>query len=271
MVDYINAIIIGLIQGLTEFLPVSSSGHLVLSQHLLGVRMPGLTFEIFLHFGTLVSVFWVFRRRLIDIVKSFLALIKKDQWSRFKTCEDRWFGLLLILGSIPTAIIAFLLQDYVTQAFDSTLFVGVALLLTGALLWVADVIPGGKKDIGRTTVLDALFIGIFQGLAIFPGVSRSGATISGSLYRGLDKKTAAEYSFLLSVPAVLGASLMEVIGLVKDNQMGGDWLFYLVGIVVSATAGIFAIRFFINLLVNNRLRYFSVYCWLVGTLVIIFL
>lgn len=271
MAEYINALIIGLIQGLTEFLPVSSSGHLVLSQHLLGVEMPGLTFEVFLHFGTLISVFWVFRRRLLKIVKGFLVLFKRDEWAEFKTSHDRWFGLLLILGSIPTAIIAFLLQDYVKEAFSSTLFVGVALLLTGIFLWVADVIPSGQKDISRTTVLDALIIGTFQGLAIFPGISRSGATISGALYRGLDKETAAEYSFLLSVPAILGASLLEVVNLVRDNHIGGDWLFYLIGIVASAAAGIFAIQFFIKLLVKNRLRYFSLYCWLVGILVIIFL
>jgi undecaprenyl-diphosphatase len=269
--EYINALIIGLIQGLTEFLPVSSSGHLVLSQHLLGVEMPGVTFEVFLHFGTLISVFWVFRRRLLEIIKGFLALFRKEEWARFKSSDDRWFGLLLILGSIPTAVIAFLLQDYVKQAFDSTLFVGIALLITGLLLWVADILPGGKKDIGQTTVLDALIIGAFQGLAIFPGISRSGSTISGSLYRNLDKKTAAEYSFLLSVPAVLGATLLEVFDLLRNNQIETDWFFYLVGVVAAAAAGILAIRFFINLLVKNKLRYFSIYCWLVGILVIILL
>lgn len=271
MLEYLNALIIGLIQGLTEFLPVSSSGHLVLSQHLLGVKMPGLTFEIFLHFGTLISVFWVFRRRLFEILKGFLALFKKEEWAKFKTSEDRWLGLLLILGSIPTAIIGLLIQDYVVKAFENTLFVGVALLITGALLWIADVLPGGKKDMGKVTVLDAMLIGTFQGLAIFPGISRSGSTISGALYRGLDRKTAAEYSFLLSIPAVLGASLLELVDIVKGGQMGTDWLFYLVGIVAAAVAGIFAIRFFISLLVNNKLRYFSIYCWMVGILVIIFL
>lgn len=271
MLDYLNALIVGIIQGLTEFLPVSSSGHLVLSQRLLGVEMPGLTFEIFLHFGTLISVFWVFRHRLLEIIRSFFALLKKEEWSRFKTSNDRWFGLLLIIGSVPTAIIAFIIQDHVEQAFNSTFFVGVALLFTGVLLWIADTLPGGKKDIGKTSIFDALLIGTFQGLAVFPGVSRSGSTISGALFRGLDKRTAAEYSFLLSVPAILGATLLEVVSLVKDNQIGGDWLFYLIGVVAAAGAGIFAIRFFINLLVKNKLRYFSIYCWLVGVTVIIFL
>src|SRR5690606_26767093 len=125
-------------------------GHLVLSQHLLGVKMPGLTFEIFLHFGTLISVFWVFRQRISKIIKSFLVLHKKEERSGLLGNPDRWFGILLLVGSVPTAIIAFLLSDYVEEAFASIKFVGLALLVTGALLWVADILPGGNKDIKRT-------------------------------------------------------------------------------------------------------------------------
>jgi len=272
MQELLNAIIIGLVQGLTEFLPVSSSGHLVLSQYLLGVEMPGMTFEIFLHFGTLISVFWVFRRRLWKIILSFVALFKKDEWAQFTTSTDRWFGLLLVLGCIPTALIGFALEDYVTQAFDSVKFVGIALLVTGILLWIADALPGGKKDIHRTKIFDALFIGTFQGLAIFPGISRSGSTISAALFRRMDKRVAAEYSFLLSAPVILGATLLEVYDLISANvELAGHWTVYLLGVTVSALAGIFAINFFIKLLVNNKLRYFSIYCWIVGLVVIVFL
>jgi undecaprenyl-diphosphatase len=272
MLHYINAIIIGLVQGLTEFLPVSSSGHLVISQQLLGIKMPGLTFEIFLHFGTLISVFWVFRERLFNIIMSFVALFSKNEWSKFSGSGDRWFGLLLIVGSIPTAAIGFLVKGHVEEAFSSPTFVGVALLFTGVLLWVADTLPGGNKDIHKTTVWDALLIGTFQGLAVFPGISRSGSTISGALFRNMDKRTAAEYSFLLSVPAILGATLLEVFDLIQVNAgVAHDWLFYLLGVVASAVAGIFAINIFIKLLVKNKLRYFSVYVWIVGILVIIIL
>src|SRR5690554_796923 len=232
MQELLNAIIIGLVQGLTEFLPVSSSGHLVLSQYLLGVEMPGMTFEIFLHFGTLISVFWVFRRRLWKIILSFVALFKKDEWAQFTTSTDRWFGLLLVLGCIPTALIGFALEDYVTQAFDSVKFVGIALLVTGILLWIADALPGGR----------------------------------------MDKRVAAEYSFLLSAPVILGATLLEVYDLISANvELAGHWTVYLLGVTVSALAGIFAINFFIKLLVNNKLRYFSIYCWIVGLVVIVFL
>ncbi|MDD4657730.1 MAG: undecaprenyl-diphosphate phosphatase [Eubacteriales bacterium] len=268
--DYLKAVLLGLIQGLTEFLPVSSSGHLVLAQRLLGIEIPGVTFEVFLHVGTLISVIWVFRERLANIIKSFLVLFKKEEWARYAANPDRRFGLLLIAASIPTAIIAFLLNDFIEKAFGSTLFVGIALLITGGLLWVADALPGGNKDITKTTALDAVLIGVFQGIAIFPGISRSGATISGALFRKLDKRTAAEFSFLLSIPAILGGALVEVIKIGQETAGAAmDWLFYLAGIVAAAAAGIFAIRFFIRLLVRDRLRIFAVYCWLVGVIVIL--
>jgi len=272
MLSYLQAILIGFIQGLTEFLPVSSSGHLVLAQKLLGVETEGLTFEVLLHFGTLISIFWVFRQRLIDIIKSFLALLRKDEWSRFTSSPDRKFGLLLLAGSVPTALIAFFIKDWVEEAFASVTFVGIALLVTGVLLWIADLLPGGEKDITKTSWIDALIIGSFQGVAVFPGLSRSGSTISGALYRGLDKKTAAEFSFLLSIPAVLGATLLEVVELIK-NGFGAEhgMLFYLLGMAAAAGAGILAITFFIKALVKNKLRWFSIYCWAVGIIILILL
>lgn len=268
--NYLKAVLLGLIQGLTEFLPVSSSGHLVLAERMLGVEAPGKTFAVFLHVGTLISVIWVFRERIANIIKSFLLLFKKEEWARFADNADRRFGLLLIAASIPTAIIAFLLKEYIDKAFDSPLFVGIALLITGGLLWVADTLPGGNKDISKTTALDAILIGLFQGVAIFPGISRSGATISGALFRKLDKRTAAEFSFLLSIPAILGGALVEAIKISQDVAGAAiDWLFYLAGIVAAAAAGIFAIRFFIRLLVRDKLRFFAVYCWLIGVVVIL--
>lgn len=267
--EYLKAALIGLIQGLTEFLPVSSSGHLVLSQLVLGLEMPGITFEVFLHLGTLVSVFWVFRQRIVSIIKSFLVLFKKEEWARFSSSVDRRFGIYLIIASIPTAIIAFLLNDYLEKAFDTPLFVGIALAVTGGMLWLADSLPGGNKDISKTSPLDAVLIGVFQGFAIFPGISRSGATISGALFRKLDKRTAAEFSFLLSIPAILGGALIEIIKIIGDGADAAyNWPFYLVGITVAAIAGILAIKFFIRLLVKDRLRIFAVYCWIVSIIVI---
>ena len=268
-VNLLKAVLLGLVQGLTEFLPVSSSGHLVLAEKLLNVTIPGLTFEVFLHVGTLISVVWVFRKRLAAIIRSFLVLVKKDEWSRFSASEDRRFGLLLITASIPTAIIGFLLHSIVEEAFGSTLFVGIALVLTGGLLWLADALPNGTKSIAKTSILDAVIIGVFQGAAIFPGLSRSGATISGALFRKLDKSKAAEFSFLLSIPAILGGALVELIKIGRGTPAALNWPYYLAGIVAATVAGIFAIRFFLRLLIKDRLRLFAIYCWVIGALTVI--
>lgn len=269
--DFFRAIIVGLVQGLTEFLPVSSSGHLVLAQHLLGVESPGITFEVFLHLGTFVSVLWVFRRRISEIIKgllSFLALKKIDQ---FKGAENRWFAMLLVVGTIPTALIGFLLAERVEAAFADPSFVGYTLLITGVILFVADRLPGGVKDINKTSFLDVIIIGIAQGLAVFPGISRSGSTISAALFRKLDKRTAAEYSFLLSLPAIGGAAVLDFVGIIRNSAVSHNWGLYIVGAIAAGISGVLAIELFIRLLVRNRLSYFAVYCWLVGITAIVFL
>lgn len=267
--EYVYAVVIGIIQGLTEFLPVSSSGHLVLSQHLLGLQMPGLTFEVFLHFGTLISVFWVFRERVGKIIASFWVLFTDREWEKFLASPDRRFGLLLLVGTVPAAVVGLLFRDFFEAAFATPRLVGFMLLVTGGLLWLADWLGGGNKDIQRARGWDALVIGTFQALAIMPGISRSGATITGALFRRLDKKTAAEYSFLLSIPAIAGATALELVAVLRGGEMAADWLFYGLGITAAALAGILAIRVFLRLLVTNRLKIFAIYCWLVALLAII--
>lgn len=268
--NYLKGILLGLVQGLTEFLPVSSSGHLVLVEKALDIHAPGITFEIFLHVGTLFSVIWVYRERLINIIKSFLLLVKKEERKNFLADSNRRFGFYLIIASIPTALIAFLLRGFVEDAFSSTLFVGIALIFTGVLLLIADLLPTGHKSIEKTSPLDAVLIGTFQGIAIFPGLSRSGATISGALLRKLDKNTAAEFSFLLSIPAILGGAFVEILSLGNGNPTPAmDWLFYLSGIIAAGLAGIFAIKYFIKLLLRDRLLPFTIYCWVIGIVVIL--
>ncbi len=267
-VEYLYAIVIGIIQGLTEFLPVSSSGHLVLSQHILGLEMPGLTFEVLLHFGTLVSVVWVFWKRIVSIVSSLWSFIHKRNGEKFLADSDRKFALLLIVGSIPAAVVGLLFKDFVESAFAAPRLVGFMLLVTGCLLWVADHLAGGNKTITGVSWLDSIIIGCFQALAIMPGISRSGSTITGALFRGLDKRTAAEYSFLLSIPAIAGATLLELIEVLQTGEMAASWLFYALGMFAAAIAGVAAIRIFLRVLVKNKLRYFAVYVWIAGLLVI---
>lgn len=252
-----EAALLGLIQGLTEFLPVSSSGHLVIFQYLLGLQEPGVTLEVLLHFGTLLSVFWVFG-------KDFLAL-----FSCLKEIRQRHFLFMLLIGVLITALIGFMMRSHITVLFKSPLFVGFMLLVTGVLLMIIKIIPAGDKDIEAMRPMDAVFIGFMQAFAIIPGISRSGSTILAALWRGLDRETAVRYSFMLSAPVILGLSVFEakdifLVGLEKKMLLN-----YLLGGIVSFLSGIIAIKLCIKLLLNSKFHYFAYYCWAVGLLTII--
>lgn len=247
-----QAVILGLLQGLTEFLPVSSSGHLVLMQSLFGITEGGMTFDILAHFGTLVAVFIVYRRDIANLIRHPLQRM----------------NFLIIVGAIPTAIIGFAFKDLFEQLFHSMLSVGISLLFTGFLLWIADLHRGGFKNERSTTFLDVIIIGICQGLAITPGVSRSGLTISSALIRGLDREMAAKYSFLLSIPVILGANLLEIKDIVTSGVVIDNYLPFIIGPLVAAVSGVFAIKFLLKLLKEGRLRIFSYYVWALGLIVI---
>lgn len=252
----IQAIILGLVQGLTEFLPVSSSGHLVIFQHLLGMKEPPLTFDIMVHVGTLAAVFVVFWPDIVSIIKR--------PFSRLT--------LLIVVGCIPAGIMGVCLGPYFEQAFESLLVVGVGLLITGFLLVGSERVATknlGLKDWSNTTIWDALLIGIMQGIAITPGISRSGSTIAGSLLRGLDREYAARFSFLLSIPVILGAAIMEVKDIPLSVFTGGDWVPLLIGPVVAAFSGYLAIKVVLRLLKRGRLSVFAYYCWVVGLITLI--
>lgn len=252
-ISLFEAVILGLVQGITEFLPISSSGHLVIMQHFLGFTEPALTFDVLLHLGTLVSVFIVFW---------------EDIWAIIKNPFQK-MSLLVLAGAIPTAMMGFLLDDFFTALFGSVKIVGFMLLITGLLLWVSDRFHG-KKTVKEMSYVDAVIIGIFQGIAITPGISRSGSTIVGALWRGLDRTAAARYSFLLSIPVILGAGLKEIVEVYQVHDTAGFQLNFLVGMVVSAVSGYYSIKFLLKLLQGTKLRVFSYYCWIVGFLIVIF-
>ncbi len=252
----LEAIILGLVQGLTEFLPVSSSGHLVLTQALFGLDEPGVTLEVMLHVGTLFSVFWVFRRDFIELFN-----FHRDR-------RQRYFILMLILGVIPTGLIGFFFSGYTDALFSSTLLVGFMLLITGTILKLLTIIPAGLKSVEKMNYKDALWIGILQGMAVIPGISRSGSTIAAALWRGLDRETAVRYSFMLSAPVIFGASLFEFREMLQVGVESEMIINYLVGGVFSFFAGVLAIRTFIKLLREQKFYLFAFYCWGVGTLVI---
>jgi undecaprenyl-diphosphatase len=253
-----DAILLGLLQGVTEFLPISSSGHLVLAQQLIpGFVQPGILFDVLLHLGTLVAVvvyFW-----------SDLRGLATCMWRRDATAGgNRLLLRLLVIGSVPTAVIGLTFKDWFEQLFHAPALVAAMLLVTGTLLFVAGRHRPGSRREGALTVTDALVTGVVQGLAIIPGISRSGSTIAALLLRGVSGETAARFSFLLSLPAVGGAALISLKDL--ERLPPGELPLYLAGAGAALVAGMLAIHLLLGVLRRRRLGWFAIYCWLAGAL-----
>lgn len=252
----LQSIFLGLLQGLTEFLPVSSSGHLAIAQHFIdGFNQPGILFEVILHFGTLIAVLLYFSQ---DIKK--LCLSPWDKTSQGQ--EYRKLLLLIIFGSIPTAVIGLTFKDTFTGMFHNMLAVGCMLLITGALLFAAQHWRHGKRSIESITFTDAFITGVAQSLAIAPGISRSGATIATLLFRGVDGASAARFSFLLSLPAISGATLLSIGEM--QNLAAGQIPVYLAGGAMAFISGLAAIHMLLGILARKRLSIFALYCWAVA-------
>ena len=253
---FTHALLLGLLQGLTEFLPVSSSGHLVIAQHFLpGFDQPGLAFDIMLHLGTMIAVLLYFRREV------GLMLVSPLRQGPEARTYRKMLGLIL-LASVPTALIGLGFKDFFEGLFENLQLVAVMLLVTGVLLFLAERFrrPGRKE--GQLTISDALVVGTVQGLAIIPGISRSGSTISALLLKGVDGETAARFSFLLALPAVFGAALLSL----RDLQQvaTAEIPVYLVGAGTAFLVGLVSIHFLLAVVRRKRLIGFAIYCWLVG-------
>lgn len=272
MMTIFKAIILGIIQGLTEFLPVSSSGHLAITQQLLKVPEERiLFFIIMLHLGTLFSIFVVYFKDIAMIIIEFFRLIGEGISGKgFRiNNEHRKLGVFIIIATIPTGLMGILLGNVFESFYSSTLIIGFALLITGTLLWLAEKFNSGKRNIQDMHWLDATIVGIFQGLAITPGISRSGSTIVGSLFRGFNKELATKFSFLISIPAILGATVLEFKD-VFEVGMGDITIgIVIVGVLAAFLSGLFAIRTLINLIKKEKLYYFSFYTWAIGLIVIV--
>ncbi|MCL6583229.1 MAG: undecaprenyl-diphosphatase UppP [bacterium] len=273
--SFFQSILLGTVQGLTEFFPVSSSGHLVIIESFFkNFDRPGLLFEIFLHLGTLLAIFTYYRRQIAQMVEGLFRW-KSDSLSSRSTQRGRKVLLMIVLGSVPTAIIGFAFKDLFEQTFSAPSLVLVALGLTGGLLWLASRrMPTTSRKLEEMTIRDALLIGLFQGLAITPGISRSGTTIAMGIFCGLEPSACVEYSFLLSIPAILGATILEG----KDSL----YLFWqpttnlpaiLAGTLAASVVGYLAIKYLVRLICQHRLSMFAWYCWLValGSGLILFL
>lgn len=267
MIDWLEALVLGVVQGATEYLPVSSSGHLVIFQHLFGLTEPALLFDIVLHVATLLVVLWYYRRDIADLIHQSLeagaSLAGGGSWS---TVQRRAPGFrlawLIVVGTIPTALMGVTLQDTFESLFGSLRIVGVMLWITGLILLTTRFATRGERGIGDMKLIDALLIGIVQGLAITPGISRSGSTIAVALLLGIQKETAARYSFLLSVPSIVGALLLKVGDVGTGVGLGAMAL----GFVAALLTGYFCLVFLVRTVKKGRLAWFAPYCFAVGLL-----
>lgn len=268
----ISAIFQAIIQGLTEFLPVSSSGHLSLYQHFTGNSGDGaLLFSAILHLGTLFAVFIAFWDTIWDLICEFVRMVKdifKRQFSFKEMNADRRAVLMVIL-STAVLIPFYIFKDFFEGfAEDSTIFAeGICFLYTAAILFLADKCSKGNKKLGDITVKDSIFVGFFQSIALLPGVSRSGSTISAGLFSGFARETAVKYSFILGIPAILGGCLVEVKDAVQTD-MSFSWT-YILGFVVAAIVGICAIKMVNWLVKTDKFKIFAYYTGVLGAVVII--
>ncbi len=256
----IDAVLLGILQGFTEFLPVSSSGHLVLAQRLLGVEFPGITFEVAVHLGTLGAVLIVYGRDLLNIAGGVFGLGAPEE-----TRRARHLALFLAVGSIPAAIAGIGLKGTFESLFGSIAAVGVSLLITGIVLRSAGSRVHGRRSAPQLGLTGCLVVGLAQALAIAPGISRSGATVSIGMTLGLRPDEAARFSFLLSVPAVAGAGLVDLLDASWD-VLSGSVLF--AGTLSALVSGYVAIRVLLWVLGRGHLRGFSYYCFFLGSLAI---
>jgi undecaprenyl-diphosphatase len=293
-----EATLLGVIQGLTEFFPVSSSGHLVIGQDLLGLAVPGLLFDVAVHLATLTSVLIVYRRRVLELLRGAIGLGEYSTWP---------YLLKIALATVPAVLVGFTLKDWFEARFEDAIFAATMILVTGCVVWSSrwtrsddsfrglELVPLGiaalfsllagtilpflivlalqatLHGISRLTAgaqardepdwAGALIMGVAQALAILPGISRSGSTVIAGLWRRITPVAAAEFSFLMSIPAILGAVVLQVPDVLRADAMPIGWLPLMAGAVAAAISGIIAIRFFVALLKRQNFHVFSWYCW----------
>jgi len=266
-----SLILLGIVQGLTEFFPVSSSGHLVIAKYFLKLHLPGAAFEAFLHFGTVVAVIVLFRKEIKELVISFFDSIYKLSHGEnisnvFKNNSSSKFAWFLVISSMPAAIIGYTFSSYFEILFGKPIIASFMLTITGALLWLGNkYYTGGNKNISEITYKDAIFIGVAQAVAIIPGISRSGLTVIAGLSRNLDREFAARYSFILSVPIILGASMFKMREL---SFLNIDLSILILSGLVAAISSYGAMKIFIGLLKNRKIYFFSYYLWIISGLTI---
>mgnify|MGYP001025231950 CR=1 FL=1 len=281
----LQAILMGIIQGATEFLPVSSSGHLAIFKNIFGVETDtGILFDILLHFGTLVAIFIVYWADIKKLVIEGLKIVgdccvnlvnfiknktsKEEQiypYRKIVCTAYRKFVMLILVSTLTTTVIAVPFDKAIGHAGDTLLIPGICLCITSVILYFADRLPAGKKSVAKATYRNAIFVGLAQAVATLPGISRSGSTITAGLACGYTRKFTVKYSFIMSIPAVLGAVILEIPDLFKSS----DVVNYIVGMVVAGVVGYLCIKFMLYTVKKKNFKGFSIYCMIVGIVSVI--
>ena len=272
--SYLEAVILGRVQGLAEFLPISSSGHLALLQQWFGIREDNvLLFTVLLHVGTLISVFFIYWKDIWELIVELCLTIKDlctGKGLRLEERPVRKLGIMIIVATIPTGIIGVLFGDFFDSLYTSVIPIGIGLIITGFLLIVAENMGEGNRGIQQMNFRNAIFVGLVQGVAICPGISRSGSTLFGSLLCNLDRKFAVKFVFLISIPSILGSAVLEAPDAIKAGfdmtQLGPVF----VGMAVAAISGLVAIKAMIKIVSDKKLNYFSYYVWALGLIVVLY-
>lgn len=285
--NIIETIILGIVQGVAEFIPVSSSGHLAIFKNIFGLSDVGLVYDVLLHIGTLLAVVVVFWKDIKKLVSNGVLIVaecfinigiffrnlfsksEKKSYKNILSTSYRRFVLLVIVSSVPTAILGYLMSDMVESVSAGLIVPGIGLLITGVLLLISDMLPDGFKKADNASWWNAIFIGVVQGLATLPGISRSGSTITAALLCKFDRKFAVKYSFIMSIPAILGACLLELKDIGSENLSNTQLIYYLIGMVVAGVVGYVCIKTMLVIVRKKKFKYFAFYCFAVGIFAIV--
>lgn len=281
--ELLKAIILGFIQGVAEFLPISSSGHLAIFKHVLGFNTDtGLLFDVLLHLGTLAAVFVAFYKDIFELIKEgfsiigqffkslFGCLFKKEKWQPVVTTPYRRFVMLVIISTIPTGIMGILLEDAINAASATLIVPGILLLINGIQLLISDRLPDGNQTEADASYVKAGIVGVAQGVATFPGISRSGTTITACLACGFKREFAVKYSFIMSIPAILGALVLELMDFSPEMLSASDMVNYLLGTVIAGVVGYVCIKTMLVIVRGKKFKYFAYYCFAMGLFAVAF-
>lgn len=265
--EWLQYLVLGLIQGFTEPIPISSSGHMIIAQRLMGMEQHGLSFEIMTNTASLIAILFIYREVITRLVKNGFGYVKTRD-TQYK--PDFNFILYIIIGSIPAGIIGVIFKDKIEEVFSSITTVAVALLVTGLALWLIRNLRGVKRD-GDLSIKDAIIVGLAQAVALIPGISRSGSTVIASIATGMKQDTALRFSFMLYIPVSLGGLVLGISDIASDPELQALWLPYLISFVTSLVVTYFSMRWFMGIMEKGNLRYFSYYCFIAGALILIFM